>query len=372
MILYELLTTGSSADPPRGRIRTAAARRGAPSDPRGRAADAQAAGSAHPTRHLPSLCRQPAHGAVAAEPVRAGKTSELDRDEGVDQGPRPAVRGLARSGWPTTSSGSTSHARPVSAGPPTAGYRVRKFVRRNRGRVIAASLVLLALFAGIVGTALGLVEANLRRVEAETRLRQKNKANEIPARDLRSTCLDPKDDAEKHLERMPREPRAPLSERLGSHLAEGGGRAAGEATDGPVGVARMRVRTRSGPSSAWATQSRRRPFWTRGAGHAHRASSAPTTPTQSGPRSTSPSPLLPGSGRLPAEPCRSSRQAAQAARRAEARTRASRHDRIEGAPGGVPGTRCRPARPARSPSSERRCGALRRRSAPTAIGRPWR
>ena len=48
---------------------------------------------------------------------------------------------------------------PVSAGPPTAAYRVRKFVRRNRAAVIAAGLVLLALVAGVVGTTWGLVEA---------------------------------------------------------------------------------------------------------------------------------------------------------------------------------------------------------------------
>jgi tetratricopeptide (TPR) repeat protein/tRNA A-37 threonylcarbamoyl transferase component Bud32 len=49
---------------------------------------------------------------------------------------------------------------PVSAGPPTAAYRVRKFVRRNRGQVVAAAVVLLALVGGTVGTAAGLVEAH--------------------------------------------------------------------------------------------------------------------------------------------------------------------------------------------------------------------
>jgi serine/threonine protein kinase/tetratricopeptide (TPR) repeat protein len=48
---------------------------------------------------------------------------------------------------------------PVSAGPPSAAYRLRKFVRRNRPQVIAASLVVLALVAGVVGTTLGLLEA---------------------------------------------------------------------------------------------------------------------------------------------------------------------------------------------------------------------
>ena len=48
---------------------------------------------------------------------------------------------------------------PVSAGPPTAAYRLRKFVRRNRVQVLAAGLVLLALVLGVVGTTLGLLEA---------------------------------------------------------------------------------------------------------------------------------------------------------------------------------------------------------------------
>jgi eukaryotic-like serine/threonine-protein kinase len=48
---------------------------------------------------------------------------------------------------------------PVMAGPPTAAYRLRKFVQRNRGRVIAASLMLLALVVGVIGTTVGFFEA---------------------------------------------------------------------------------------------------------------------------------------------------------------------------------------------------------------------
>src|SRR5262245_27078966 len=48
---------------------------------------------------------------------------------------------------------------PVQACPPSMGHRLRKFVRRNKGQVIAASLVFAALVAGIVGTTLGLLEA---------------------------------------------------------------------------------------------------------------------------------------------------------------------------------------------------------------------
>lgn len=56
---------------------------------------------------------------------------------------------------------------PVAARPPSRGYRLRKFVRRHRGGVIAASLVLLALVGGIVGTTLGLVEARRQREAAD-------------------------------------------------------------------------------------------------------------------------------------------------------------------------------------------------------------
>ncbi|MEQ1904214.1 MAG: serine/threonine-protein kinase [Pirellulaceae bacterium] len=41
---------------------------------------------------------------------------------------------------------------PVAACPPSAGYKFRKFVRRNRASAIAASLILIALVAGLVGT----------------------------------------------------------------------------------------------------------------------------------------------------------------------------------------------------------------------------
>jgi serine/threonine protein kinase len=48
---------------------------------------------------------------------------------------------------------------PVIARPPSLNYRVRKFVRKNREGVLAASLVGLALIAGIVGTTFGLFRA---------------------------------------------------------------------------------------------------------------------------------------------------------------------------------------------------------------------
>src|SRR5262249_12655704 len=55
----------------------------------------------------------------------------------------------------------------VEARPPSAGYRLRKFARRNRGPVIASTLIVLALVLGLIGTLIGFVRAEQRRVEAD-------------------------------------------------------------------------------------------------------------------------------------------------------------------------------------------------------------
>jgi hypothetical protein len=56
---------------------------------------------------------------------------------------------------------------PVTAGPPSQWYRLRKIVRRNKGRVAAAALVFGVLVAGVVGTSLGLVAANRATARAQ-------------------------------------------------------------------------------------------------------------------------------------------------------------------------------------------------------------
>ena len=58
------------------------------------------------------------------------------------------------------------HDEPVLACPPSARYRLGKFVRRNRGPVLAAGLVLLALLGGVIGTSFGLIRAQRRRSRA--------------------------------------------------------------------------------------------------------------------------------------------------------------------------------------------------------------
>jgi serine/threonine protein kinase/tetratricopeptide (TPR) repeat protein len=69
---------------------------------------------------------------------------------------------------------------PVQARPPSASYRMKKFIRRNRGPVIAAAVVVLALFGGIIGTSIGLVMAERAR-EAEAKQRQIAETNESKA-----------------------------------------------------------------------------------------------------------------------------------------------------------------------------------------------
>jgi tetratricopeptide (TPR) repeat protein len=85
---------------------------------------------------------------------------------------------------------------PVQACPPSAGYRVRKFVRRNKGPVVAAVVFVALLLAGIVGTTTGLVRAlaaeratgeALTRLEAE---QDKTRSALTTARDALDTLTD--------------------------------------------------------------------------------------------------------------------------------------------------------------------------------------
>lgn len=70
---------------------------------------------------------------------------------------------------------------PVQAVPPSTGYRLRKFLRRNRGAVTAAGVVLLALAAGIAGTGWGLVEARRHWDHAEYQRQEAEAARALEA-----------------------------------------------------------------------------------------------------------------------------------------------------------------------------------------------
>jgi len=56
---------------------------------------------------------------------------------------------------------------PVTAGPPSTRYKLRKFVKRNRGQVIAGGAIAALLVLGIVGTGSGLVWALDEKQRAE-------------------------------------------------------------------------------------------------------------------------------------------------------------------------------------------------------------
>ena len=186
---------------------------------------------------------------------------------------------------------------PVSAGPPTAAYRLSKFVRRNRAQVVAAAVVLLALCLGVVGTTLGLVEARRQervavkeahareearkdeaeqrriadeqRHQAERRLGQVSKMNEILGSIFRD--LD--------IRRVKSENR-PLESVLAERLDKATAAIEGEATGDPLAVARMQM-VLGARRIAWATQPARSSCSIRPAPPTP-PSSGPTTSTRSG------------------------------------------------------------------------------------------
>lgn len=74
--------------------------------------------------------------------------------------------------------------RPVEAGPPTARYRVGKFVRRHRHGVAAASALLAVLLLGLAGTATGLVRAKRSQARLEREQSRVETINEFLLRDM--------------------------------------------------------------------------------------------------------------------------------------------------------------------------------------------
>jgi serine/threonine protein kinase/tetratricopeptide (TPR) repeat protein len=120
---------------------------------------------------------------------------------------------------------------PVEACPPSAGYRLRKFVRRNRGPVLAGSAILLLLAGGIVGTTWGLVRADRANARAQKRLEQIEKGSEILVSVF--TDLDPRAE-----EKEGRPLRAILGDRLDRAAADLEGDAVGD----PLVVANLQVR----------------------------------------------------------------------------------------------------------------------------------
>ncbi len=79
---------------------------------------------------------------------------------------------------------------PVLAAPPSSAYRLRKFVQKHRGSVIAASLLLLALLAGIAGTTWGWYAAKRSEI-AERRAKLEAQTQQARALERESQAIAP-------------------------------------------------------------------------------------------------------------------------------------------------------------------------------------
>src|SRR5262249_55458731 len=120
---------------------------------------------------------------------------------------------------------------PVTAGPPTLRYKIRKFVRRNRGRVIAASLILVTLVLGVVGTTLGLI----REREARELTAQRPKQIEL----INNTVFDIFDEFDI---RKVKEGPDPVEYVLGQKLVEAGKKLDAKAIHDPLVLANLQNR----------------------------------------------------------------------------------------------------------------------------------
>src|SRR5262249_41116934 len=70
----------------------------------------------------------------------------------------------------------------VQACPPSAWYRVRKFVRRNKGPVLTVAMIFILIRGGALGTTAGLVQARRER-DAKENARQQAEAGFRKARE---------------------------------------------------------------------------------------------------------------------------------------------------------------------------------------------
>jgi serine/threonine protein kinase/tetratricopeptide (TPR) repeat protein len=79
------------------------------------------------------------------------------------------------------------HDEPVLAGPPSTAYRVRKFVKRNRGQVIAAGVVAGALVLGVIGTTAGMMTAYAQKARADAEARRVEAINAFVTKALQAS-----------------------------------------------------------------------------------------------------------------------------------------------------------------------------------------
>ena len=85
---------------------------------------------------------------------------------------------------------------PVQAVPPSPGYRLRKFARRNKRALTTATLLAVALLVGILGTTSGMIRATRAEAEAVNEAAQKDDAlkdKEIALSTARQSAGDARD-----------------------------------------------------------------------------------------------------------------------------------------------------------------------------------
>ncbi len=116
---------------------------------------------------------------------------------------------------------------PVEARPPSAGYRFKKILRRYKGQVIAASLVLCSLLAGMAGTTWGLIEAKNQEREARRQEQlaraeagEKEKAREAEAARAEGERLAKLEAKAKQAEAEKQKTRAVAGEKLATQRLE--------------------------------------------------------------------------------------------------------------------------------------------------------
>ncbi len=83
-----------------------------------------------------------------------------------------------------------AHHQPVAACPPSVIYRARKFVRRNRGFVVAATIVMIVLTAGVVSTIIFAVGESRQRAAVQMQADTNKAINEFLNKMIAS--VDPK------------------------------------------------------------------------------------------------------------------------------------------------------------------------------------
>jgi serine/threonine protein kinase/lipopolysaccharide biosynthesis regulator YciM len=117
---------------------------------------------------------------------------------------------------------------PVQAVPPSVGYRLKKFYRRNRGPVLAAGLLFAVLLIGVVGTSYGLVRANRSARREANRSAQLERSNVVLGSILKT--LDPHDE---------NQTAGPLRVQLGHSLRKAVADLEGDSVGEPLAVARL-------------------------------------------------------------------------------------------------------------------------------------